>query len=215
MAQYLLAQLNNQKASSAQLLNRESLETMRTPPAGIDSEYGMGWLVMENGNTLAHGGALDYFQSFVAMGLKEKIGLVILYNQNSMENTLFENNAIRDGLLNLLNEATPPGSSYGWVGWLLLAAAALDLGNHLRLFRMLPTWIQKTSRQDRRWLWTKVLAGALVPLAILVGLPPSMHALQGGAASWAEPFRLMPDLVAWLRDLRDTSGHLLALLGAD
>ena len=89
------------------MLDPESLAAMRTLPAGVDTEYGMGWMVMENGNTLAHGGALEYFQSFVALGLKEEIGFVTLYNQNSMENMLFENNTIRDGLLDFSERRNP------------------------------------------------------------------------------------------------------------
>ncbi len=195
---YLLAQLNNQQSNGQQMLEPQLLAVMRTPPSGIDSDYAMGWLVRENGNTLAYGGALENFQCFIVMGLREKIGLVILYNQNSMENTLFENNVIRDGLLGLLNGKAPSSSSYGWIGWVLLALALVDLGNHVRLFQMLPRWAQKTSTQPRFWLWIKVLAGLVAPLAVIFGLPPFMHALQGGAANWEEPFKLMPDLVGWL-----------------
>ncbi len=198
MGRYLLAQLNNRQGNGQQMLDPQLLQTMRTPPAGIESEYAMGWLVRENGNTLAYGGALENFQCFVAMGLKEKIGLVILYNQNSLENTLFENNSIRDALLSLLNGMPPLSSSYGWIGWTLLALALIDLGNHVRLFQRLPRWAQKTSRQPGFWLWTKVLTGMVAPLAVIFGLPPFMHALQGGAANWTEPFKLMPDLVGWL-----------------
>jgi hypothetical protein len=134
----------------------------------------------------------------VVLGLKEKIGLVILYNQNSMENMLFENNVIRDGLLDLLQGRNPSPNSYGWIGWLLLTLATIDLLNHIRLFSTCPGWVQKTSLQNRIWLWTKVLVGILIPLAIIFGLPPLVHAVEGGASNWIEPFRLMPDLIAWL-----------------
>jgi CubicO group peptidase (beta-lactamase class C family) len=198
MARYLLAQLNNRECNDEQMLSPWSLTAMRTPPAGIDSQYAMGWLVMENGNTLAYGGALEYFQAFVVLGLKEKIGLVILYNQNSMENMLFENNAIRDGLLDLLNGKSPSRNSYGWIGWFILTLAAADFFNHLRLFWMSPYWVQRTFSQNRIWLWTKVLAGILIPLVVIFGLPPLVHAIKGGASSWIEPFKLMPDLIGWL-----------------
>lgn len=198
MAQYMLAQLNNRQADGSQLLTPAALAQMRTPPAGIGSEYGMGWMVLENGNTLAHGGALDNFQSFVALGLKEKVGFVILFNQNSMENMLFENTAIRDGMLNLLNGKPAQPVQYGWIGWILLALAAADLLNQLRLFRRLPHWVQKTARQPRLWLWMKVGIGILFPLTVIFGVPPLVHALQGGAANWIEPMKLMPDLIAWL-----------------
>jgi CubicO group peptidase (beta-lactamase class C family) len=198
MARYLIAQLNNRQSNGEQMLGPESLALMRTPPAGINSEYGMGWMVLENGNTLAHGGALEYFQSFVALGLKEKTGLVILYNQNGMENMLFENNAIRDGLLSMLNGETPQRTSLGWIGWLLLTLALLDLANHFRLFVRLPRWAQITSKQNRIWLWSKVLISILIPLIVIFGLPWLVHALEGGAPNWGEPMKLMPDLTAWL-----------------
>jgi hypothetical protein len=198
MAGYLIAQLNNRRSDGERLLDPQSLAVMRTPPVEIGSDYGMGWMVVENGNTLVHGGALDHFQSFVAIGLRENIGFVTLYNQNSMENMLFENNTIRDGLLALLAGETPQQTSYGWIGWLLLTLAAIDLGNHLRLFRMLPRWVRKTSLQNRLWLWIKVTVGILIPLAVIFGLPRLIHALEGGAPNWSEPFHLMPDLTAWL-----------------
>jgi CubicO group peptidase (beta-lactamase class C family) len=198
MAHYLLAQLRNRQSNGKQMLDPESLAAMRTLPAGVDTEYAMGWMVVEDGNTIAHGGALEYFQSFVAFGLKEEIGFVTLYNQNSLENMIFENDTIRNGLLAFLNGKAPQRTSYGWIGWLLLALVVLDLGNHLRLFWMSPHWGQKTSSQNRVWLWIKVLAGILIPAAILFGLPWLVHAMKGGAPNWQERFQLMPDLIAWL-----------------
>jgi CubicO group peptidase (beta-lactamase class C family) len=198
MARYLLAQLNNRQADGSPLLNPETLATMRTPPAGVEGNYGMGWMVMENSNTLVHGGALENFQSFVALGLKERIGLVVLYNKNSMENMLFENDTIRSGLLDLLNNKTPKQTSYGWIGWALLALAVADLLNHARLYWMLPRWTQKTAKQPRLWLWVKVLVGIAFPAVVIFGLPPLVNAIEGGAPNWIEPFRLMPDLTVWL-----------------
>jgi CubicO group peptidase (beta-lactamase class C family) len=198
MARFLIAQIHNRQADGEPMLTPELLAAMRTPPPGIDSEYGMGWLVAENGNTLAHGGSVEYFQSFVAIGLKEEIGLVILYNQCSMENLAFENDTIRNGLLDMLNGKTPKQTSYGWIGWLLLGLAMFDLLNHLRLFRTLPRWIEKTSAQNHTWLWAKVLAGILVPLGVIFGLPLLAHTVGGKSLGWAEPFNLMPDLTIWL-----------------
>jgi CubicO group peptidase (beta-lactamase class C family) len=194
MGRFLLAQINNRQAGGQPLLQPDTLATMRTPPPGITSDYGMGWMIMENGNTLVHGGALDRYQSFVAVGLKEKIGFVLLVNQNSMENMFFETNSVRDGLLELLNGKPPRSGGYGWIGWVLLALFALDLLNHARLFGKL----RKPTLSPRPWHWISTLLGILIPLAVIFGIPPLMHALQGGAANWVDPFRLMPDLVTWL-----------------
>jgi len=134
----------------------------------------------------------------VAVGLKEEIGFVTLYNQNSLENMFFENDTIRNGLLAFLNGETPQRTSYGWIGWLLLSLAALDLGNHLRLFWMSARWVQKTSSQNRFWLWIKVSAGILIQAVLIFGLPWLVHATQGGAPNWVEPFEILPDVAAWL-----------------
>ncbi len=198
MARYLIAQLNEAQYEGGRLVGLESLALMRTPPAGIDSEYGMGWLVVENGNTLFHGGALDYFRCSVALGLKEKTGFVVLFNQNSMVDMLTVNSVIRDGMFALLNGETPKDVSYAWIGWTLIALVVADLLNHLRLFWRLPGWSQKVAHQARAWVWLKVLPGILTPLAVIFGLPPLVQAIQGGSPSWAEPLRLMPDITLWL-----------------
>jgi CubicO group peptidase (beta-lactamase class C family) len=198
MGRYMLAQLNNRRPDGTPLLRPDLLALMRTPPAGVASDYGMGWIIAEKGNTLAHGGALEYFQSFVALGQKENIGVVILFNQNSMENMLAQNTAIRDGMLAYLNGNTPQTSSFAGLDWALLTLALADLLNHARLFKMLPHWVEKTAGQSRPWLWSKVLLGMLVPLAVIFGLPVLVHAIEGGAANWSEPLHLIPDLTAWL-----------------
>jgi hypothetical protein len=101
-------------------------------------------------------------------------------------------------LASLLNGETPQRTSYAWIGWLLLALAMLEMANHLRLFWRLPCWAQVTSQQNRFWRWSKVLVSIVISLAVIFGLPWLIHVLEGGAPNWEEPFRLMPDLTAWL-----------------
>jgi CubicO group peptidase (beta-lactamase class C family) len=198
MSYYLTALLNNRQPDGQPVLREDLLTLMRTPPSCIKSDYGMGWMVADNGNTLIHGGAIHTFQSFVAMGLKEKAGFVVLYNQNSMENMMFENSTINSGLVDLLNGKTPATGSKAWVGMVLLILALADLANHVRLFRLLPRWVEKTARQSRLWLWIKVSLGILFPLTIFFGLPILVNTLEGGSPTWSEPFKLMPDLITWL-----------------
>lgn len=198
MTAFLRAQIHNRQADGSPMLDPQLLATMRSLPAGVESEYGMGWLVMEDGEMLAHGGALDNFQTFQVIRPREELGLVILYNQNGLENMLLENNAIRDGLLKLLNGEPAQAVSYGWVGWLLLALALADLFNHLRLFRALPGWAGRAAGQNTLRVRAGVAAGVLIPAFILFGLPPLVGVIKGGPASWAEPLQLLPDLAVWL-----------------
>lgn len=198
MARYLIASIDNAQPDGTLLLAPESYSLLHTPPAGIESTYGMGWMLDKKTGFLGHGGAIHYFQAFVAMNLKDRSGFVILYNQDSMENMLFENSSINTDLINFLDGKQPVPANKAWAGLILLAIALADLINQVRLYRLLPRWVEKTAKQNRVWLWIKVSLGIAFPLAVVLGVPPLMNALEGGAPDWIEPFRLMPDMVTWI-----------------
>ncbi len=198
MAHYLIAQLNNQNAEGSAMLSEDLLSTMRTPPADVESTYGMGWMVAEEGNTLVHGGSLYSFQSFMVLGLKEKTGMVLLFNQNSIQNMLLENADIQNGLMNLLNGTLAKPGYFRWVGWCLLGLLFLDGMNHLRLFMGLPKWKKELAPKNRVWIGLITGLGIILPIFVLFGLSPLMHALQGGSSTWKDPLHLMPDLTLWL-----------------
>lgn len=198
MAKFLIAQIDNRQPNGDALVSPESLALMRTPPAGIESQYGMGWMDIDGGQTYAHGGAIHYFQAFEAINVKNKTGIIALYNQDSMENMIFENSSTNTDLIGFMNGEKASPANKAWAGWILLVLAVADLANHVRLFRLLPRWLAKTAKQPRAWLWDKVALGILFPLAVIFGLPALMNALEGGAPNWIEPFRLMPDITIWL-----------------
>jgi CubicO group peptidase (beta-lactamase class C family) len=198
MAQFLIAQIDNRQPNGDPLLSSESLSLMRTPPAGIKSQYGMGWMDIDGGQTYAHGGAINYFQAFEAINVKNKTGIVALYNQDSMENMMFENSSTNTDLVGFMNGKSAVPANKAWAGWILLVLAIADMVNHVRLFRMLPRWLAKTTKQSRVWLWIKVMLGIILPLAVVLGLPALMNALEGGAPNWIEPYELMPDITLWL-----------------
>lgn len=198
MARFLLAQINNTRIDGQQLLDPELLTIMRTVPAGINSNYGMGWLVLNNGDTIANGGALEYFQAFVLIHLKEKTGLVILFNQNGIENTMIENNDIRDGLLKLLEGTSPNQFSYGWIGWLLMLFAIADLINQIRLFIQVIYWKQDATIRINKRVIVSIVIGLLLPICVVFGFPLIVKLIQGGSPSWSEPIKIIPDLTIWL-----------------
>jgi hypothetical protein len=198
MAKFLIAQIDNRHPNGDPLVSPQALALMRTPPAGIKSQYGMGWMDIDGGQTYAHGGAINYFQAFEAINVKTKTGIVALYNQDSMENMLFENSSTNTDLIGFMNGKTAVPANKAWAGWILLILAIADLVNHVRLFRMLPRWLTKTAKQPCAWLWIKVGLGIVFPLAVVFGLPALMNALEGGAPNWIEPYELMPDITIWL-----------------
>jgi hypothetical protein len=171
---------------------------MRTPPPGIGSRYGMGWMVVEGGNTLFHGGDLEGFHAAVAIGLKEKIGFVILCNQNSLTQMLTVYDALPGELSSLLmGKSRPAPSSFAWVGLVLAILVTADFLNHLRLFWGLPAWAKKTAHQPRAMQWLKILPGLVLALVLLVWLPSWLAALFGSSGNWLDVFGLLPDVTAW------------------
>jgi CubicO group peptidase (beta-lactamase class C family) len=199
MARYLIAQINDGRTQDHALVQPATLAQMRTPPAGIGSSYGMGWMVVEDGNMLFHGGDLEGFHAVVAMGLKEKIGFVILCNQNSLPQILTVYDALPGELSSLLmGKAHPTPTSFAWVGLVLAILMAADFLNHLRLFLQLPAWANKTARQSRAVQWLKISPGLVIALALLVWLPSLLGALFGSSGNWLDIFGLLPDLSAWL-----------------
>lgn len=198
MSGFLLAQIHNQKEDGTQLLDPELLSIMRTEPAGIKSDYGMGWLVLDQGQTIGHGGSLEFFQSFILIHPKQQTGLVILINQNSLESMQFENNSVRNGLLALLQGSEPENNSYGWIGWVLLTLFAADLLNQYRLFASLKKRVAKARNQKRNRVWIKVVIGIIFPLFIIVGIPLIVSTIKGGSPNWTEPLKYAPDLIIWL-----------------
>jgi CubicO group peptidase (beta-lactamase class C family) len=202
MAHYLVAQIDGATVAGRQLVQPATLAQIRTPPAGIGSRYGMGWMVLEDGNTLAHGGDTESFHSVVVIGLKEKTGFVILCNQNSLFQMLTGHQAIMEGMAQLLNGKAPAQpSAPAWAGLVLAAVVAVDLLNHLRLFWQLPRWAAKAKAAGRRRMgWLKVLLNVAIPSALLVWLPSLIGtAIDGSAGTgWPEMAGLLPDVTGWL-----------------
>ena len=199
MARYVIAQINDGHFRDHLLVQPATLAQMRTPPAGIGSSYGMGWMVVEGGNTLYHGGDLESFHAAVAMGLKEKIGFVILCNQNSLLQMLTVYDALPGELSSLLMGGTPPKPHlFEWIGSVLAALATVDLLNHLRLYWQLPAWVKKTARQPRVMQWLKILPNFVLPLALFLWLPSLLSTILGSGGNWLDIFGLLPDITAWL-----------------
>jgi CubicO group peptidase (beta-lactamase class C family) len=199
IARYLIAQINDGRIQDHALVQPATLAQMRTPPPGIGSRYGMGWMVVEDGNTLFHGGDLEGFHALVGMGLKEKIGFVILCNQNSLTQMLTVYDALPGDLSSLLMSRTrPKPNSFAWVGLVLAILMAADFLNHLRLFWQLPAWVKKTARQSRVAQWLKILPRLIIALVLLLGLPSLLSAVLGSSGGWLDMFGLLPDVTAWL-----------------
>ena len=183
------------------LVKPGTYQQVMTPPAGIGSEYGMGWVVTTSTDgyrLIYHGGALATFDAFVIMLPDENLGLAFLSNQNGIFSMLFGHQVLRQGLLDLLVGDSPASSpSYDWVYALLAGLVTLDLGSQLyRTFR-LPRWLKRVSQKPVLARWLSLLPDLVIPL-LLLGLPAFINVVMNGSASLPEAYDLVPDVTLWV-----------------
>jgi CubicO group peptidase (beta-lactamase class C family) len=202
LAQYLKALLHDTQLEGGALLSPPALAQLFMPPDGIQSAYGMGWMMGQDaslGKFYYHDGTLENYHAELLLVPQAKVGVAILVNQGGLMPQLTSFPALLlNGIGEFLIGNTPKPASFAWLGWLLALVAAVDLGVGLfRLWR-LPQWARKADTQ-RRWVrWFKALADLILPLGLLVGLPLLLGALLGGKGGWPELFGLLPDVAGWL-----------------
>ncbi len=201
-ARYLAALMHGGELDGQRVISSAGLETMFTPPAGVNSTYGMGWMVLNDpeigGNAYYHAGALDCFASQFFMLPGKDLALVILYNQNSLLPMLTEQEQIFQGVVQILMGEPAAQGGTVWPGMVLGGLALLDLLNHARLFFGLK---RLGTVRVRWWTWLRMIAlDLLFPLVVLL-LGPSLIASalgESSGAGWADFFSVLPDLGGWL-----------------
>ena len=209
MAHYLIMQNNKGRYAGEQLLPAEGMILLHTPPANLDSSYGMGWFTtMENGQrAIEHNGILSTFYSEAVLLPDVGYGLVLLYNVHSLPLDVVGFPEIKHGLLALLMDQPPtPGRlSTGMVGLLLGGLTLLSLALGLRALLGLPHWREKV-REIPGWRHLLGLGWSFAPGLLLVALPQVVALTSDRVFTYAQLFRSMPGLMIWL--------SLSALLGA-
>ncbi len=208
-ARYLTALMNGGELDGARVVSQAGLEQMFAPPAGVESTYGMGWMMLDDpeigGKAYFHAGALDYFASQYLMMPGKGIGLVLMYNQNSLFSMLTVQEQILQGVVASLLGETPTKGGQAWPGLALGGVVLLDLLNHVRLFARVK---RLAARPQRWWTWLRVAGmDGLFPLAVLLFAPGVIAGLLGETGGWADLFSVMPDVGGWL-----VAGSALALV---
>ncbi len=202
LARYMRALLNNTQANGQPLLPSATLAQLFTPPDGIQSDYGMGWMTGKDatvGQFYYHDGNLENFHAEVLLVPGSKLGVAVLVNQGGLipQLTSFPT-LVLNGVGEYLIGHTPKPNSFAWLGWLLALVAMVDI--NLGLFRLgrLPQWARKTLTQ-RRWVqWLKALPDLVISFGLLAGLPTLVGLVLGGHGGWTEMFSVLPDVAGWL-----------------
>ncbi len=199
-ARYLAALMGGGSLDGQQVIRPESLQAMFSTPTGVDSSYGMGWMVLDDpevgGRFYYHSGAIDCFASMYLMLPEKDLGLVLLYNQNSLFPMFFEQEQIMVGAVSALSGEVPAVGGSNWMGLALGGVALLDLLNHLRLFRGLR---RMPAGRKSAWVWLRaVLLEVALPLVVLLFGPQFVASLMGESGGWLDWITVLPDVGIWL-----------------
>jgi CubicO group peptidase (beta-lactamase class C family) len=85
MTHYALMLMNGGDYQGQRLVAPETVKTLWSPRADINSEYGMGWHILEvqGEKVITHGGAIESYDAGISMLPDRKTAVIFLSNQNS------------------------------------------------------------------------------------------------------------------------------------
>ena len=158
MAHYLVALRNQRRYLGGSVLSANGVSQMQTPPAGVASNYAMGWTVSNaNGiQTIEHNGVLSTFYADAVLLPQSGYGFVLLYNEYSLAASTLAFPEVKNGMVALLMGRTPVNGkvTLPWLGRSLAAVSAAIVGlaiwNLLRLPRW-RAWAVNASRWKLGW----------------------------------------------------------------
>jgi CubicO group peptidase (beta-lactamase class C family) len=183
-------------------------------PAGIESGYAMGWLVLrspQGTRLIFHGGSLERFQANILLLPEQKCAFVILVNENGVLRPVLDPDPPWTGLAHLmLGNAGPPPPASNRRAVLFATVVATDLGIGLWRVSRLRLWKQKAGRRSRRARWWRASLDAALPAVFLMGFPKLLGLAVRTDVTWAGFFDFVPDVAAWLL----ASGGLSLVRGA-
>ena len=164
MARYALAVMD----SGAGLVTPDMMERILTPGLG---SYGMGWVIVDNGQKIIHGGANQTFRTDVNLYPSRRRAFILLGNEGHQFDHFVSAGqltaAVEAVVLGNPPVSTAQGWSVRWMGWGLgLFVLALSV-LHTRNFLSLRNWrerVRKFSSAKRAW---DVAISFLIPTAIL------------------------------------------------
>ncbi len=201
MANYLIFQNGNGQYGGETILSEASLNLMHTPPAGVDSNYAMGWMQMsENGvQTIEHNGILSAFYAEMVLLPDSEYGVALLYNVNSLPDSFFAFPSIKQGVIALLTGGQPPQYGFTVRYWGIFAAVLTLVGGGLALRSLLRLshWRERNA-STAGWRLLPGIVWTITPAVVVAALPWLVVLTSGRAFSYEQLFRYMPDISLWL-----------------
>jgi len=202
MAHFMIAMLSETRFGDEQIVNKETLAAMFTPPAGIGSDYGMGWLAGVDegiGRFYFMSGALETFHAEVLLVPGEDLGVAFLANQGGLIPIyLGFPYIIRFGIIKMLGGSNPVQSPFTLVILLMRVMLVVYFGVEIYCFWKLPCWGRNLAALRPLHKYAVLSLIIMAPISMVIGLPATGRMLGGGKSGWAVLYSLQPDLTAWL-----------------
>lgn len=202
MAHYLIAQANGGRYDHQVLASPVSMDLMHTPPKNIQTTYAMGWTEStHNGRRiLEHNGILSAYSADIVLLPKEEVGIVLLYNVNSLPTNAFAQPEIHNGLIALLIGQQP---EVGWMNvrlwsWFTALLTIAGGGMAVRSLRQLPNW-SKNAHTLPVWRLVPGILWTFVPaLMLLWGIPAMTARFADRVFGFVNLYKSMMGIFTWL-----------------
>ena len=201
MAHYLVALRNQRRYLGGSVLSANGVSQMQTPPAGVASNYAMGWTVSNaNGiQTIEHNGVLSTFYADAVLLPQSGYGFVLLYNEYSLAASTLAFPEVKNGMVALLMGRTPVNGkvTLPWLGRSLAAVSAAIVGFAIWNLLRLPRW-RAWAVNASRWKLGWSLVWPIAPVLLLLGLPRLLALQSGRYFDHVMLARAMPELMILL-----------------
>jgi len=202
MARYAIAVMDG----GAGLVSPEMMRRILTPGLG---SYGMGWIIVDGGAKIVHGGANQTFRTDVNLYPKADRAFVLLTNQGHQVDHFVSAAQLTQAVeAVVLGQPVPPvteGWSVRWMGWALGALVIGLIVLHTRNFIGLRTWrtrAQAMTPGRRAW---DIAVSFIIPTVILIVVFWQVSAFYG------DRFNLWTNLAYFRFGLPDV--FILMLIG--
>ena len=165
MARYAIAMQNG----GAGLVSPEMIERIFTPG---DGSYGMGWIIVDGGAKIYHGGANETFRTEVNLYPERERAFVLLTNQGHLIDHFVSAAQLTSSVEAVVLGQDPPpvlqGWSMRWFGWGMGIACLALLALHTRNFLALQNWREHASKMPTAKRVMNVAVSFLIPTVILI-----------------------------------------------
>jgi hypothetical protein len=203
MARYAIAMLNG----GTGLVSPKMMQRMFTPGQGA---YGMGWIIVDGGSKIFHGGANETFRTEVNLYPDRKRAFILLTNQGHLIDHFVSAAQLTSSVEAIVLGQNPPPVSQGWsmrwIGWGMGIACLALLALHTRNFLALRNWRERATNMPTAKRIKDVAVSFLIPTIILIVVFSQFRAFYGNR------FNLLTNIVYMPTGLPDVF-ILLFLVG--